>query len=166
MRDRSRALVVVRHAKSDRTVTGADHDRPLAARGRHEAPLAGEWLREHGAGADLVRCSTATRARQTGELLLPELPGSPRIEYDPRLYGADTAALLEVVHDLAAEDRGALLIAHNPGLEELVELLTGTSIELKTSGIAVLRTSGTWAEAGAGWAELAAHATPRPPERL
>ncbi|SDK11478.1 phosphohistidine phosphatase [Actinopolyspora mzabensis] len=166
MRDRSRGLVVVRHAKSDRTVTGADHDRPLAARGRREAPLAGEWLREQEAAVDLVRCSTATRARQTGELLLPELSGSPRLEHDPRLYGADTTGLLEVVHDLPAEYQVALLIAHNPGLEELVALLTGTSIELKTSGVAVLRTSGTWSEAGAGWAELAAHATPRPPEQL
>ncbi|SFD81381.1 phosphohistidine phosphatase [Actinopolyspora alba] len=165
MRDRSRGLVVVRHAKSDRTVTGADHDRPLATRGRREAPLAGEWLREHGDGVDLVRCSTAKRARQTGELLLPELPGSPRLEHDPRLYGADTGELLALVRELPDEDHVALLIAHNPGLEEVVALLTGTSIELKTSGIAVLRASGTWSEAGAGWAELAAHATPRPPEQ-
>ncbi|SDP94651.1 phosphohistidine phosphatase [Actinopolyspora xinjiangensis] len=161
MRDRSRGLVLVRHAKSDRTVAGADHDRPLAARGRNEAPLAGEWLREHEKPVDLVRCSTATRARQTGELLLPELTGPPRVEHDPRLYGAGAGELLEVVRDLPAGDHLALLIAHNPGLEELVALLSGTAVELKTSGIAVLRASGEWSEASGGWARLETHVTPR-----
>ncbi|GAB3543700.1 phosphohistidine phosphatase [Actinopolyspora lacussalsi] len=164
MRDRQRRLVTVRHAKSDRTAEVADHDRPLAARGRREAPSAGRWLREHEGPVDLVRCSTAVRARETGELLLPELATAARVEHEPRLYGADTGELLALVRELSDEDRTVLLIAHNPGLEELVTLLTGTSVELKTSGIAVLSASGGWSDADAGWASLESHVTPRPSE--
>ncbi|MFB9579559.1 hypothetical protein [Streptomyces yanii] len=41
----SRCLVVLRHAKSAWLDDVADHERPLAPRGRRDAPAAGPWLR-------------------------------------------------------------------------------------------------------------------------
>jgi len=49
-----RRLIALRHAKSDWSGGVADHDRPLAGRGRREAALAGRWLRENAADIDLV----------------------------------------------------------------------------------------------------------------
>src|SRR5680860_687277 len=39
-----RTLILLRHAKSNWAGDEADVDRPLAERGLHQAPLAGQWL--------------------------------------------------------------------------------------------------------------------------
>lgn len=70
----SRRLVVLRHAKSAWPDDGADHERPLAPRGRRSAPAAGRRLREADCVPDLVVCSTARRTRQTWDLVFPEHP--------------------------------------------------------------------------------------------
>ena len=56
-------LVVIRHAKSDWDVDAADRDRPLAKRGRRQAPYAGRWIAEQGIVLDLAVVSPAARAR-------------------------------------------------------------------------------------------------------
>ncbi|MGW3729375.1 SixA phosphatase family protein, partial [Streptomyces sp. NPDC000851] len=60
-----RRLVVLRHAKSAWPLDVADHERPLAPRGRRDAPAAGRALAEADCLPDLALCSTAARARQT-----------------------------------------------------------------------------------------------------
>jgi phosphohistidine phosphatase SixA len=62
-----RRLVLLRHAKSDWPDV-ADQDRPLAKRGRRDAPAVGRWLGQSGYAPDAVICSTALRARETWEL--------------------------------------------------------------------------------------------------
>ncbi|WP_017974449.1 SixA phosphatase family protein [Actinopolyspora halophila] len=161
MNREERRLILLRHAKADRHSSTGDHERPLAERGRTEAPLVGSWLREHGYTVDRVMCSTAARARRTSELALSEIDDSPGVFFDRRMYDADVGGLLEVVHDLTDEIRTAVLIAHNPGLQEMVGLLSGEGVELRTSAIAVLRFRGTWKDADAGRAALEAVATPR-----
>jgi phosphohistidine phosphatase len=157
-----RQLIVVRHAKSDRSMAVPDHQRPLADRGRREAPAIGTWLRDHVGRLDVVVCSPAVRARQTWELAASALAQSPPVTYDKRVYAASADDLLEVVTELPDEVSAAALVGHNPGLEDLVALLTGVSAELKTSAIAVLSWSGSWADAAPGAAALDQQATPRP----
>jgi phosphohistidine phosphatase len=60
----TRRLILLRHAKSDWPDV-PDRDRPLAKRGRRDAPKIGRWLREHGYLPDTVICSDARRTRQT-----------------------------------------------------------------------------------------------------
>ncbi|MQA07184.1 MAG: histidine phosphatase family protein [Pseudonocardiaceae bacterium] len=153
--------MVLRHAKSAWPEGVPDIERPLAGRGRRDAPAAGRWLREHLGEIDLVVCSPATRARQTWRLVAGELAPEPESRSDDRLYGTSTEALLTVLRELPAEARSAVLVGHNPDLEDLVELLTGSAQQLKTSTIAVLTGSSSWSEAGPGWAELEALSTPR-----
>ena len=54
-----------------------------------------------------------------------------------------------------------LLVGHNPGLEDLVNVLTGVSYPMKTSSIAVLSSRTGWAHAGVRWAQLDDSVTPR-----
>jgi len=157
----NRTLVLLRHAKSDWSRDLPDERRPLAGRGRREAPLAGRWLREHQPGIDLVLCSTAVRARQTWRLAGAELDPVPEARYDERLYGAAAGELLAVVRALPAEVGTALLVGHNPGISDLVGLLTGEPTELKTSSIAVLGWTGEWGNAAPGHVTGAAFASPR-----
>ena len=66
-------LVVIRHAKSDWDVDAADRDRPLAKRGRRQAPPTGRWLAAQDLALDLAVVSPAARARQTWELVAAQL---------------------------------------------------------------------------------------------
>jgi phosphohistidine phosphatase len=157
----TRTLVLVRHAKSDWGQAMPDEQRPLNDRGRREAPLIGRWLAEHVDALDLVVCSPATRARQTWRLAAGNLTPPVKAHYDERVYAAGPRELMSVVEELGDEVATAALVGHNPGLAELVELLCGERVELKTSAVAVLRWEGTWADVWARRAALVTHATPR-----
>ncbi len=63
----SRRLAVPRHAESARPEGVADHDRPLAGRGRRDATAAGRALAEAGCPPHLALWSTAARALRARE---------------------------------------------------------------------------------------------------
>nr|WP_223190222.1 histidine phosphatase family protein [Streptomyces sp. TRM68416] len=166
-----RRLVVLRHAKSAWPEGVADHRRPLAPRGRRDAPAAGRALAEADLLPGLALCSTAVRARQTWELASAEWGTPPPVRFEPRLYGADVPELLAVVHETAAQVETLLLIGHNPGLEELVVELAGDGMEdtldrlrvkFPTSAVAVLAWRGpTWNTLAPGAALLTSFTVPR-----
>ena len=122
--DMTRWLILLRHAKSDWPDL-PDRDRPLAKRGRRDAPRIGRWLDEHGYQPDVVVVSDAARTRQTWDLVAPELGGSPAVHFEPRAYAASALTLLYLAQELPARYRTALLIGHNPGLSELATSLAG-----------------------------------------
>ena len=140
-------LVLLRHAKSDWSVPASDRRRPLAPRGRRQAPHAGTWLSHHVPPIDLAVVSPAVRARATWELVEAELESTPRVVESEALYAASGPDLLDVVRRLPEESRTAVLVGHNPGLEEAVALFSDTDVHLVTSAIAVLGLAGRWATA-------------------
>jgi phosphohistidine phosphatase len=155
-----RTLVLLRHAKSDWTHDVADVDRPLAARGRRQAPEAGRWLGANLDRIDLAVVSPARRARSTWELVAAELDLAPEVRVDERVYAASEAQLLAVVREIPDDRATAVLVGHNPGLEELLGLLTGAWAALPTSAIAVVALAGGWASAGEATASLLASGRP------
>lgn len=158
----TRTLVVLRHAKSAWPDGVPDAERPLAPRGRRDAPAVGRWLREHVAPVHEVVCSPALRARQTWHRVARALDAAAvPVRDDPRMYPGSAQQLLAVVRDLPDSATVALLIGHNPGMEDLVHLLSGTPAVLRTSALAVLTVPGDWADTGHGGATLTALATPR-----
>jgi phosphohistidine phosphatase len=157
----ARTLILLRHAKSAWPPEVPDAERPLAARGRRDAPAAGRWLREHFRKIDLVLCSPAIRAAQTCDLVLAEWEVRPRVRHEPRLYGASAQELLQLIQALPPRVSTAVLIGHNPGLEEVLTVLTGATEPVKTSAIAVIRTPAGWDGAGPGSSALEELALPR-----
>ena len=160
--DTTRRLILLRHAKSDWPDV-PDRDRPLAKRGRRDAPRVGRWLNEHGYQPDVVVCSAARRTRQTWDLVAPELGCSPAVRFEPRAYGASALTLLYLAQELPSRYRTALLIAHNPGLSELAGSLAAPAaagnggrpgISLPTAGVAVLEFAGDWPALAPGQARL------------
>jgi phosphohistidine phosphatase len=141
-------LILLRHAKSDWSGDEADVDRPLAGRGKRQAPDAGRWLATNVDSIDLAVVSPAARARSTWELAAAELDQPPRTEIDDRVYAASADELLAVVHGLPDEVDTVVLVGHNPGLEDLVSLLTRGWVSMTTSALAVLSVRGAWADAG------------------
>jgi phosphohistidine phosphatase len=128
----AKRLVLVRHAKSSWTDPDlADHDRPLNARGRDAATVVGRHLRTSGLRPDLVLCSSATRAQQTLERL--QFEDAPVLVED-QLYGASAYSLLSRVRTVPGEVHTLVVIAHNPGLEELAHLLAEHDDQLAAAG--------------------------------
>ena len=153
-----RRLLVLRHAKSEWPEGVADHDRPLAKRGRHDAPRVGRWLARHDYLPDVVVCSTAQRTRETWDLVATKLPGTPDVTpdvtFDPRAYGASAQTLLYLARELPDERHTALLIAHNPGVSEFA------GVGFPTAALAVLTFEGDWPDLAPGQARLKAFVTP------
>lgn len=131
-------LVVVRHAKSDWGAPVGDHERPLAARGRRQAPDLGRWMADHLDPLDLAVVSTATRARQTWDLIAAELPTAPPIRLERKAYPFSGYDLEDLVACLPEDARTVALVGHNPAVEELIEILTGDWVRMPTSSLAVL----------------------------
>lgn len=117
----------MRHAKAEPAAAGTrDIDRPLSLRGRAVAPLMGRYIAAQALAPDRVLVSTARRTRETWEALAPALRGSPAFAYEPRLYEAAPKALLALLREVPREVQTALLIGHNPGVQELAALLAGS----------------------------------------
>jgi phosphohistidine phosphatase len=166
--DTTRRLILLRHAKSDWPDV-PDADRPLAKRGRRDAPRIGRWLHEQGYQPDVAVVSDARRTRQTWDLVAPELGGSPAVRFEPRAYAASARTLLYLAQELPTRYRTALLIAHNPGLSELATSLAAPSatdngprpgISLPTAAVAVLEFPGDWPSLTPGHARLTSLTTP------
>ena len=119
-----RTLYLMRHAKSDRGNPAlSDIDRPLAPRGRRDAPAMAAYMREHDYRPDLVLCSPATRTRETLALLQPALGPDIRVEYDRKIYLGSPDVLLRRLRDVAETIASVLVIGHNPGLERFAAAL-------------------------------------------
>jgi phosphohistidine phosphatase len=149
-------LVLIRHAKSSWADPGLiDHDRPLSARGRKAAAAVGRDLHQSGLEPDLVLCSSALRARQTLEYL--RFAAGTEVAIESSLYGAAAASLLTRIGRIPSGVGSAVLIAHNPGLEELARILAGAGNDLAaadkfpTAAVAEFRyLTPTWAAVGPG----------------
>jgi phosphohistidine phosphatase len=153
-------LIVLRHGKSDWAGGEPDHLRPLARRGRRQAPEAGRWLAHNVAAIDLAVVSPAERTRETWRLAGAELAVVPPVREDDRVYAATSRSLLGVVRELPPEVETVALVGHNPGVEELVESLTGRRVPMPTSALAVIDLPGPWSTAGNAIAEWRAQGRP------
>jgi phosphohistidine phosphatase len=158
-------LWIIRHAKSDWSTPGqSDFERPLNDRGRRDGPRMAAWLAQQKGPASWVWCSDAVRARSTAEFVLQGFASAkPELVVDHRLYLADAAQLLDVLRETPASIESVAVIAHNPGLTELVNLLAGEAAlhNLPTFGVALFKVSHPWLDLRAGAARLKAVMTPR-----
>ena len=85
----------------------------------------GRLLKKKGFVPDNIISSTPIRARSTAEAVAKASGYRGEIILNKSLYAAGPQAYLGVMHDLSDEYVRVLIIGHNPGLEELVEMLTG-----------------------------------------
>ncbi|HEX4101181.1 MAG: histidine phosphatase family protein [Pseudonocardiaceae bacterium] len=157
----TRTLILLRHAKSAWPADTPDAARPLAARGLRDAPAVGRWLQARSSTIDYVVCSPAIRAVQTWNLAAAQLDATPRVRHDERLYDASAQDLLAVIQELPRSASTAVLVGHNPGLEEILTLLTGLAEPLKTSAIAVITTALDWEQSRPRSWTVETVATPR-----
>jgi len=167
-----RTLSLFRHAKSSwANPSHKDFERPLNGRGEKAAPRMGAFMARHDIAPDLILCSAAVRTRQTLDLVLPHLAGSPRVIYEDALYLAGAPALLTRIRKLGAKVRHAMLVGHDPGLHVLAQELAGSgdgddlealAAKFPTAGLAVIAFAGTtWPKVTRGAGRLEVFMTPK-----
>ncbi|MDH4353087.1 MAG: histidine phosphatase family protein [Actinomycetota bacterium] len=157
-------LGLLRHAKSAYPPGVPDARRPLSDRGARDAPEAGRRLAERLGVPDLVLVSTATRTQQTWAAAQTAFPHPPHHRAEHLIYDASVDDLLLLIRSLDEAVGTAVLVGHNPGLEEAAFALSGDrsdpdavramSQKFPTSALAVLSVELPWAHVVPGSARL------------
>jgi len=162
-------LYLLRHAKSSWDDPSlADHDRPLAPRGKRDSKRIGTEVRRLDPTPELVLCSTSARTTETLKRLGDAVKGA-EVSVEDEIYAASAGELLARLHAVPDEIGAVLVIGHNPGLQDLALLLAAGGVELDRlrakyptaalASLAIKRAS--WSELGPGDAELVGYVVPR-----
>jgi phosphohistidine phosphatase len=134
-----KTVLLMRHAKSSwKDHKLKDIKRPLTKRGKSDAPFMGQILADKELVPQMILCSTALRARMTAEMVVEKCGYTGEITYIDSFYLAEPAVYAEALCSLPDEIERVLLIGHNPGMEGLVQILSGQVEALPTSAIAYL----------------------------
>jgi phosphohistidine phosphatase len=148
-----RQLYLWRHAKSDwNNLFLADHDRPLAPRGKTAAKDMANWMLDHSLRPELVLCSSAKRTQQTLKRLNKRM--ALKVEILPELYHAEPERILELIGKVNKRVHNLMVIGHNPGFEELVMQLTDAASHsarltekiMPTGALAQFSWQGSWSK--------------------
>ncbi len=121
-----RVIYLLRHAKSswdDPAIE--DFNRPLAARGRRAAEAMSRYMRIADVKPDLVLCSSAVRAKQTLEDILPALGDPGTVKYDRGIYHGGVVALTNRLRRVPDQAASVMMVGHNPALQALALALAG-----------------------------------------
>jgi phosphohistidine phosphatase len=138
-------LILFRHAKAERKAdSGLDFDRELTKRGREDAKLMGRVLARAGYAPDAAIVSAAKRTRETWEHAGAAFNGVV-IAHDRRLYNASPKTLMEAAATELKRAGSVILVAHNPGIQELAVALLKQG---GASGADIARAQGSFPTAG------------------
>ena len=132
-----KTLLLMRHAKAASTQVGStDIERPLNAEGREAAERIGRFIGEKRLEPELGLSSSALRARETREVVIKAAELVFDESDDSRIYEAGAAELLEIISEFNDDLTTVFLVGHNPSLEDLLRILTGTSTHLSPGTLA------------------------------
>jgi phosphohistidine phosphatase len=162
-----RRLYLLRHAKSSWDEPGlADHDRPLAPRGRRAVELLAAHVTSEGIAPQLVLCSSARRARETLDGIAPALGDGAEVQIEDDLYPASDSDLVERLRAIPDSVQSVMLVGHNPAIQFLALTLGGRGLpgvdqKYPTGALATLTFTGSWRDLEPDAAELAGFVKPR-----
>ena len=169
-----KTVLVLRHAKAEGdSPSGSDFDRPLTDRGRQESAAVGRALRNR--RVEAILASPAARVVETVEGIMEKSSLDFAPAWDRRLYNAPPEALLEAIRETGDAVGTLLVVAHNPGLQELiVDLAQDDRAGLReqvggsfpTAALAELNLSiDRWEDAGPGCGQILSLVRPRDLDR-
>ena len=134
-----KTLLIMRHGKSSwKHKELKDHERPLSKRGLRDSAKMGELLQKRELVPQLILVSTAVRTTETAKLLV-ETSGfkGETIALDS-LYLAEAEEYLHDLLTIADDIERVMIIGHNPGLEALLQILSGRIEALPTGVVAYI----------------------------
>ncbi len=136
-----KTLLLMRHAKSSWKDVKKNEDilRPLDKKGEKDARKMTDLLEEHELLPQVILTSTARRARETANVFFARCCDEITFIALNALYMAEPSTVLEILKALPDSAQRVMVIGHNPGLEGLLQHLTGEVESLPTASVAVLQ---------------------------
>jgi len=130
-------LILIRHSKSswnDMSLT--DFNRPLNRRGKSDGPLMAFYLSNRIVKIDYLHSSSSVRTFETSKYFINQIQFG-KIEYDDSLFHCSSLSILKMIMNYSEDYQSAMIIAHNPGLTNLINNITNISLDnLPTTGLA------------------------------
>lgn len=132
-----KTLLILRHAKSSwNDARLNDHERPLNTRGKQDAPRIGRLLRHEDLAPQMIISSSAKRAVATAQLVAESCDYEEDILVTRDLYHGAPEDYVAMLQEVGGEKDMILVVGHNPGLEDLVDELTGEDPVMPTAALA------------------------------
>ena len=162
-----RQLILVRHAKSDRSDWSIpDIDRPLAPRGERDAPEMARRLMDRQDSLGAVYSSVARRAQDTAGYFAEAFGvDSAAIRLLPGLYTFSPEDLLQELRALDDDESCVTVFGHNPAISAMAAHLSGEALgDLPTCTVVRMDTDcRSWMGLGDGSCTLREVDTPKNP---
>ncbi|MGG7073301.1 histidine phosphatase family protein [Campylobacter sp. 9BO] len=149
-------IYFMRHAKAEeKKDSKKDFTRELSNRGKEDLKLMAKVLKELKVGVDAVFYSEATRCEQSAKKLCEMMKFKKKPKSVKSFYNAGSEEILEFVRSLDERLNEIFIIAHNPAITEICELLSDSVIgNIPTSGIFALEFEQAYKEANEGCAKI------------
>lgn len=130
-------LILLRHGEAGFS-DGVDFQRQLTSKGKDQLHKLGTILKEREMEIDLMYCSSATRTRETAEIIKSYLSIREEV-YEKEIYAANLEILLQILENTPKSIHTCLLIGHNPTISLLLShLTTGNYVGLQPGMMAIL----------------------------
>jgi phosphohistidine phosphatase len=129
-------LFIIRHAKSSwKDLELSDFNRPLNSRGKKNAPMMGERLRDKNVVADIIISSPALRAKKTAKIIAKKVRYSKEIIYDENIYASTGMLIHKIVKKIDDKNDSAFFIGHNSDLNMFAQEYVNFDENIVTCGI-------------------------------
>lgn len=134
-----KTLLLMRHGKSSwKDESLEDYERPLKKRGKKDSKKMAKVLIENDLIPDLILSSSATRARETVEIVAEALEFQNRIVFYDELYMGEPRDIIHALNHLTDDYNTVMIVGHNPGLEAYLQIVDGEIEALPTAGLGQL----------------------------
>ena len=145
-----KTLILVRHSHAESRSDGiGDFERPLSRRGMEDAVKVASSLQRKKIIPDRILASAAERAAVTATIIAEHLGiSADNIEYSRLLYYSSPKTIMNFIYGMASEVKTVMIVAHNPGISDLVRSLSsGSTGFMENTMTAVFRYDiGNWFE--------------------
>jgi phosphohistidine phosphatase len=131
-------LIILRHAKSNRTFSGEDINRPLSLEGIKKIKKISHQKENFFNKSDVIITSPAIRALHTATIVLRELDLSmEKLKIDNPLYTFSVHSIIDYVYTLDDRWNNVVLVGHNPAFIDVINYFSEAGINhLRTAGFA------------------------------
>lgn len=134
-----KTLLIMRHGKSSwKHKDLEDHERPLSKRGLRDSRMMADIIQEKELIPQVILASSSVRTTQTAQIFSEETGYRGEILTLDSLYLAEAEAYLHELKQLSDEYERVMVIGHNPGLESLLQMITGRIEALPTGVVAYI----------------------------
>lgn len=130
-------LILLRHGEAGFS-DSVDFQRQLTPKGKENLNRLGQTLSQGGMKVDYLLCSSATRTRETAEIIKSFIPVGEE-EYTREIYEGNLESLVNLLENTPPEAQSCLMIGHNPTISVLIAHLThGDYLGLQPGMMAIL----------------------------